>query len=70
MHPARATIIRDALTSVAILALVLALIVVSGAIWGKKPSGWVCDDTPFTRTGPVGFDVVGPTVRPIPGCGE
>ena len=50
--------------------LVLGIVFVSGRIWGEKPAVWVCDDTAYTRTGPVGFDVVGPTVRPIPGCGE
>ena len=50
--------------------VVLVAIFAAGRIWGHKAAVWMCDDTTYSRTSPVGFDVIGPTVRPVPGCGE
>jgi hypothetical protein len=51
-----------------------ALVVLAFAILGSafgRPYGppWVCDDTRFVDTVPVGRAVVGPAVSPVPGCG-
>jgi hypothetical protein len=50
--------------------LVLALIVGAGRILSREPGiPWVCDDTRFVDTVPVGRGVVGPAVSAPPGCG-
>jgi hypothetical protein len=61
---------RDPVLGVFGAVLLLSTVFIAGRLWGHKPAIWMCDDTSYTRTAPVGFDVVGPTVRPIPGCGE
>ena len=66
----RPPLLADAIIGVTLAFLVIGIIFLSGRIWGHKPPAWTCDDTTYTRTGPEGFDVVGPTVRPIPGCGD
>ena len=67
--PAR-PLVSDAMIGVTLALLLIGIIFLSGRIWGHKPPLWMCDDTTYTRTGPEGFDVIGPTVRPIPGCGD
>ena len=50
--------------------LVVALIVGAGRAIGREPViPWVCDDTRFVDTVPVGRGVVGPAVSASPGCG-
>ena len=50
--------------------LVVALIVGAGRAVGREPViPWVCDDTRFVDTVPVGRGVVGPAVSASPGCG-
>jgi hypothetical protein len=68
LSPRKSRLTRDVMLGLALALFVLSTIVMLGSVLGKKPVKWVCDDTTFTRTGPVGSDVVGPTVRPIPGC--
>jgi len=50
--------------------LVLVLIVGAGRAVGRTPViPWVCDDTRYVDTVPVGRGVVGPAVSASPGCG-
>ena len=50
--------------------LVFVLIVGAGRMVGREPAiPWVCDDTRFVDTVPVGRGVVGPAVSAPPGCG-
>ncbi len=50
--------------------LVVLLIVGAGRMVGREPAiPWVCDDTRFVDTVPVGRGVVGPAVSAPPGCG-
>ena len=55
---------------VGVTVLVLVLIVGAGRAVGREPViPWVCDDTRFVDTVPVGRGVVGPTVSAPPGGG-
>ena len=55
---------------VGLTVLVLVLIVGVGRAVGREPAiPWVCDDTRFVDTVPVGRGVVGPAVSAPPGCG-
>ena len=55
---------------IGLVVLVLALIVGTGRAVGRAPViPWVCDDTRFVDTVPVGRGVVGPAVSASPGCG-
>ena len=50
--------------------LVVLLIVGAGRMVGREPAiPWVCDDTRYVDTVPVGRGVVGPAVSAPPGCG-
>ena len=50
--------------------LLLVLLVGIGRVLGREPViPWVCDDTRFVDTVPVGRGVVGPAVSVPPGCG-
>ena len=50
--------------------LVVVLIVGTGRALGREPViPWVCDDTRYVDTVPVGRGVVGPAVSAPPGCG-
>lgn len=50
--------------------LVLIVILGIGRAAGREPViPWVCDDTRYVDTVPVGRGVVGPAVSPPPGCG-
>ena len=65
---------RDYLVSsilgVGLTVLVFVLIVGVGRAVGREPAiPWVCDDTRFVDTVPVGRGVVGPAVSAPPGCG-
>jgi hypothetical protein len=65
---------RDYLVSsivgVGLTALVFLLILGVGWQAGREPAiPWVCDDTRFVDTVPVGRGVVGPAVSAPPGCG-
>jgi hypothetical protein len=67
---ARRPLFMDVFLGLTLALVLLGVFTVSGRVWGKKPAVWMCDDTMYSRTGPVGFDVIGPTVRPVPGCGD
>jgi hypothetical protein len=42
-----------------------------GVVWGREPGPpWVCDDTRYVDTVPLGRAVVGPSVAAPPGCGS
>ena len=65
---------RDYLISsilgIGLTVLVFLLIVGVGRAVGREPAiPWVCDDTRFVDTVPVGRGVVGPAVSAPPGCG-
>jgi hypothetical protein len=50
--------------------LVLVSIVGVGRLLGREPAiPWVCDDTRFVDTVPLGRAVVGPAISAPPGCG-
>lgn len=50
--------------------LLLAAILGAGRVVGREPGiPWVCDDTRYVDTVPVGRGVVGPSVSAPPGCG-
>lgn len=50
--------------------LVVVLVVGAGRLLGRDPViPWVCDDTRYVDTVPVGRGVVGPAVSAPPGCG-
>jgi hypothetical protein len=50
--------------------LLVVAIVGAGRAVGREPAiPWVCDDTRFVDTVPVGRGVVGPAVSAPPGCG-
>jgi hypothetical protein len=66
----RRPLVADAIIGATLALMLIGIILVGGRIWGQKPAVWMCEDTTYTRTGPEGFDVIGPTVRPIPGCGD
>jgi hypothetical protein len=55
---------------IGVTVLVVLLIVGAGRMVGREPRiPWVCDDTRFVDTVPVGRGVVGPAVSAPPGCG-
>ena len=66
----RFPVVIDLVLGVILTLVVLTAVFAAGRVWGHKPAVWTCDDTTYSRTGPVGFDVIGPTVRPVPGCGD
>jgi hypothetical protein len=50
--------------------LVLLIAVGAGRLVARAPViPWVCDDTRFVDTVPIGRGVVGPAVSAPPGCG-
>ena len=58
------------LLGLALVGLLLLAFVVLGRVAGRTPTvPWVCDDTRFVDTVPVGRGVVGPSVSAPPGCG-
>ena len=67
---ARRPLLFDVAIGVVLALAMLGLVFAAGRVRSHKPAIWMCDDTTYSRTGPVGFDVIGPTVRPVPGCGE
>jgi hypothetical protein len=48
--------------------MIVAVLVIASRIWHPSHLTWICDDTPYSDTMPEGRQVVGPAVRPIPGC--
>jgi hypothetical protein len=55
---------------VGLTVLLLVLLIGAGWLFGHEPGiPWVCDDTRFVDTVPVGRGVVGPAVSAPPGCG-
>lgn len=55
---------------VGLTVLLIVMIVGAGRAIGREPAiPWVCDDTRFVDTVPVGRSVVGPAVSAPPGCG-
>lgn len=56
--------------AVAVLVLV-SVFAVLGRVFGEEPvPPWMCDDTRYVDTVPVGRGVVGPAVSAPPGCGQ
>ena len=49
--------------------VVLLFVGVGRAIGRERAIPWVCDDTRYVDTVPVGRGVVGPAVSAPPGCG-
>lgn len=65
----RALVVPSAL-ALGLALLVLAAILGAGRAVGREAGiPWVCDDTRYVDTVPVGRGVVGPSVSAPPGCG-
>ena len=63
-------LLAPSLLGIGVTVLVVLLIVGAGQMVGREPIiPWVCDDTRFVDTVPVGRGVVGPAVSAPPGCG-
>ena len=63
-------LVLPSVLGIGLTVLVLVAIVGAGRIVGREPViPWVCDDTRFVDTVPVGRGVVGPAVSAPPGCG-
>jgi hypothetical protein len=61
------TALAGLIGAVAIVATIAAL----GLALGRAPApAWVCDDTRYVDTVPLGRAVVGPSVSAPPGCGS
>ena len=66
----RALVVPTMLGLAAVGALLL-LFVGLGQLAGRSPTiPWICDDTRYVDTVPVGRGVVGPSVSVPPGCGD
>ena len=63
-------LLAPSVLGIGLTVLVLVLIVAAGRVVGRTPAiPWVCDDTRYVDTVPVGRGVVGPAVSAPPGCG-
>ena len=68
---ARSPLLLPTLLGLAAVGALLLLFVALGRVAGREPSiPWVCDDTRYVDTVPVGRGVVGPAVSAPPGCGR
>ena len=63
-------LLAPSVLGIGLTVLVVVLIVAAGRAVGREPAiPWVCDDTRYVDTVPVGRGVVGPAVSAPPGCG-
>jgi hypothetical protein len=66
----RRTTLLTALAGLIGAAALVAVIAAFGLVLGQAPApAWVCDDTRYVDTVPLGRAVVGPSVAAPPGCG-